>query len=152
MFFLNIFVIFFMIPLSKPVIDHSGGKFMRIVRLMMAVYLCAMLTGCADMPTPKASDILKGGNTVRVGMTMSEVRVLYGEPDTKRNVVSKGWGESREEWHYGARISALPASLGYAGEDAYLYFDGTRLTNVSDKPMGKGEAVPGDETSQTYKK
>lgn len=118
---------------------------MRTFKLIMAVYLCSVLAGCADMPTPKANDILKGGNTVRTGMTMSEVKVLYGEPDTRRNVVSKEWGSSREEWHYRARISALPASLGYAGEDAYLYFDGTRLTNISDKPLGKGEDVPGDQ-------
>ena len=121
---------------------------MRILKLVMVVCFSAVLSGCADMPTPKAADILKGGNTVRAGMTMSEVRVLYGEPDTRRNVVSKGWGESREEWHYRASISSLPASLGYAGEDAFLYFDGNRLTNISDKSLGKGEEVPGDSPGQ----
>lgn len=121
---------------------------MKILSSVFVLCFCMFLAGCADMPSPKADVLLKGGNTVRSGMNKSEVRALYGEPDTKRAVVAQNWGSSREEWHYRATISSLPASLGYAGEDAYLYFDGQILTNISDKPLGKSEEVPGDNATK----
>jgi ABC-type uncharacterized transport system auxiliary subunit len=62
---------------------------MRFLKLAIALYLCSFLAGCADIPAPKPSEILRSGNTVRPGMSQNEVRALYGDPDTKRSVVSK---------------------------------------------------------------
>lgn len=112
---------------------------MRIFKAFMLAYMCVALAGCSDLPYPKSNDILKGGNTVRVGMAMSQVRALYGDPVSRRTVVSKEWGESREEWFYRSTLSPLPANAGYLSEDTYLYFDGETLTNISYTPIGKSE-------------
>lgn len=112
---------------------------MRIIKTLMIVCMCVSLAGCSDLPVLKSNDILKGGNTVRVGMAKSQVRALYGDPVSRRTVVSQEWGESREEWFYKSTMSPLPANAGYLSEDTYLYFDGETLTNISYKPIGKSE-------------
>ena len=108
--------------------------------LALMVIFCILISGCAGVEAPKPDEILKnplGPGSVKVGMTKAQVVNIYGEPDIKGTVDSGKWSDTREEWIYEARASALPVSAGYLGEDLYLYFDGDNLTNISKKPLGK---------------
>ena len=108
--------------------------------IVLAAFSLA-LAGCADMPIPKADNILTGSTSIKIGMTKNQVASVYGEPDSKQMVVAKEWGEYREEWFYKARYSGLPVGTDYLVENVFLYFDGENLTNISQKPLGKSEEV-----------
>lgn len=115
---------------------------MRICCLLGFVFLCIFLSGCADIEIPKGEQFLKdpiGEGSLRIGMTKDQVVSVYGEPDFKGPVSSEEWNQPREEWVYSATASTLPVGAGYLSEDLYLYFDGENLTNISRKPLGKGE-------------
>lgn len=108
--------------------------------LAVICVLSFLFSGCADMETPKADEILAsplGGGSVKLGMSQERVASIYGDPDSKRIVESSEWGGTREEWFYSGRYSALPVSAGYLSKDLYLYFDGDSLTNISNTPIGK---------------
>ncbi|MDD4012710.1 MAG: hypothetical protein PHW14_00755 [Candidatus Omnitrophica bacterium] len=92
------------------------------------------------MPVPRTNNLIRGANAFKIGMTKSEIRSVYGEPDAVRTVVAHEWGGDREEWSYSGK-TPLSVSAGYLGSDTYLYFDGNILTNISDRPIGKAEEV-----------
>lgn len=114
---------------------------MKTFVLIVIVLFSSALTGCSDMPVPKADNILTSSTSIKIGMSKDQVTSVYGEPDSKRMVVAKEWGGYREEWFYKARYSGLPVGTDYLVNDVFLYFDGENLTNISQKPLGKSEEV-----------
>jgi hypothetical protein len=108
--------------------------------LLVAIMFLAIAAGCADIEVPDPGKIIRnpiGPDSIKIGMSRSEVLTLDREPDAKTySVVSDSWEGTREEWFYNARMSALPVNSEYLSEDQYLYFDGSILTKISRSPMG----------------
>jgi hypothetical protein len=99
-----------------------------------------VIVGCAEIKTPKPGEFFKdplGEGALNIGMTKSQVLVIYGEPNIEGTVSSGEWSQTRNEWLYRATYSGLPTGIGYLSEDLYLYFDGESLTNISRKPLGE---------------
>ena len=112
---------------------------MKNLHLILLSASLLLFTGCADIETPKVGQIISnpiGTTAVKVGMTKSQVKTLYRDPDMKRDVRSDEWGDVREEWFYRARLDAMPINADYLAKDIYLYFDGESLTNISASPLG----------------
>ncbi|MBL7158793.1 MAG: hypothetical protein ISS91_04730 [Candidatus Omnitrophica bacterium] len=109
---------------------------MTIVKFFFAFALLFSLTGCADITMPTPEYIIErpiGTDSVKIGMTKSRVRDLWGNPDQINEVTQKGrWGGEREEWVYFAR-SKLPIDAGYLSKTKKLYFDGENLTNITEE-------------------
>ena len=121
---------------------------MKIYRLLVCLFLCALVVGCADIEVPKTEKLLKeplGEGSLKIGMTKDQVIDIYGDPVTKTMVRSSEWNEPREEWFYRAAYSALPVGAGHLSEDLYLYFDGENLTNISREPLGARETKDAEE-------
>ena len=113
---------------------------MKICRLLAFALACMFFVGCAEIKAPKPGEFFKdplGEGALKIGMTKSQVLVIYGEPNIKGTVSSSEWSQAREEWLYRATYSSLPTGIGYLAEDLYLYFDGENLTNISRKSLGE---------------
>lgn len=112
---------------------------MNLCAMLLSLALLMPLAGCSGVQSSETDDILKqplGSGGLFAGMSKSQVKEKYGEPDIKGNVLSPEWNSPREEWVYRARYSVLPVNAGYLSEDLYLYFDGNNLTNISKRPLG----------------
>jgi len=114
--------------------------------LKKAAVLCAIsllflvVAGCADFDTPGPGKILRnpiGTNSVKIGMTKSQVMDILGDPNFTGEVYSDKWGGQREEWFYKARLNVLPVNAGYLAEDLFLYFDEDSLTHISNTSLGR---------------
>ena len=107
---------------------------MNTIKLILAFLLLGSLAGCADMESIRPSEIIKrplGTDSVKLGMTMNEVRDLWGEPDQINHVTDKEmWGGARAEWVYTRKTTLLPVDAGYLFKTKKLYFDGKNLTNI----------------------
>ena len=109
---------------------------MKTIRLLLAFSLLVLSSGCADITLPTPKEILArpiGANSVRIGMTKSHVKDIWGGPDQVNYVEdSEMWEGPREEWVYLAISSNLPVASGYFSNTKKLYFDGENLTNIID--------------------
>ncbi|HPN72593.1 MAG TPA: hypothetical protein PKZ41_01200 [Candidatus Omnitrophota bacterium] len=106
---------------------------------VITAFIATCFAGCSGVQAPKTDELLRqpmGSGGLFAGMSRSQVKEKYGEPDIKATVVSGEWNSPREEWVYRARYSVLPVNAGYLSEDLYLYFDGDNLTNISKRPLG----------------
>ena len=112
---------------------------MRLYAAILSFALVVSLPGCSGIEAPKTDEIFNqplGNGGLTAGMSRSQVKEKYGEPDIKGAVSSSEWNSPREEWVYRARYSGLPVNAGYLSDDLYLYFDGDNLTNISKRPLG----------------
>lgn len=115
---------------------------MSVYALILSLVLVVSLSGCSGIEVSKTDEILRqplGNGGLSVGMSKTQVKVEYGDPDIKSTVSSPEWNSAREEWVYRAQYSGLPLNAGYLSEDLYLYFDGDNLTNISKRPLGVDE-------------
>jgi hypothetical protein len=107
------------------------------IKFILVVFLLFNLTGCADITLPTPKEIIEkpiGQGSVKVGMTKSQVKEIWGGPDQINYIEDdKRWGGAREEWVYFPMSSkTLPVGYGYFSETRKLYFDGENLTNIED--------------------
>jgi len=109
---------------------------LKTIKLLLAFSLLILATGCADITFPTPKEIIArpiGASAVRIGMTKSQVKGIWGGPDQVNYVKdSKMWEGPREEWVYLAMSSNLPVASGYFSNTKKLYFDGENLTNIID--------------------
>ncbi|MFH1594742.1 MAG: hypothetical protein ABID09_08625 [Candidatus Omnitrophota bacterium] len=110
---------------------------MNKLRYLMVPLLFFLLTGCADIAPPSPQDIIRrplGTSSVKIGMTKSQVRNIWGEP-AQINVVTdkERWGAERVEWVYVGRYGSIPVDAGYLSKTKKLYFDGDNLTNITEE-------------------
>ncbi|MBN1354583.1 MAG: hypothetical protein JW994_07965 [Candidatus Omnitrophica bacterium] len=107
---------------------------MKTFKLALVSLLFVFLAGCAGLEPPTPVEIIKrplGTESVKLGMTMDEVRNVWGDPDQVNHVTDKEkWGGERTEWVYMSRTSVLPVDAGYLFKTKKLYFDGKNLTNI----------------------
>lgn len=118
---------------------------MKVLSTILVIFVISMVfSGCAEMDVPKPKQMLTDSvgmsGQVRLGMSKDEILAKYGEPDMERVVTSKDWGGERDEWFY-SKSTNLPIGMGHTARDAYLYFDGESLTNISDKPIASEKMV-----------
>jgi len=110
---------------------------LNILKLILIFTVVVSLFGCADITLPTPKELLNkpiGEGSVKIGMTKSEVKEIWGGPDQINFVRDEEkWGGPREEWVYFPMSSRnLPVAAGYFSETRRLYFDGESLTNIAD--------------------
>lgn len=118
---------------EKRKAGKERGK-LKVLTLFFIVLALPLLSGCAEIAPPTPGYILKrplGTDSVKVGMTKSRVKELWGDPSQVNTVEGdERWGGKREEWVYIARYSVIPVDAGYLSKTKKLYFDGDNLTNI----------------------
>jgi len=113
---------------------------MKISRLSTATFgtilllAAAFISGCAEIQPPPPSEILQaplGKSQLRIGMSKSEVRSLWGDPDGVEPAGDGQYGSLKELWVYEARFPDLSAlDMGYATRTRRLLFDGDTLVST----------------------
>lgn len=104
----------------------------------IAYFIVAMaltgLYGCNTLTIPSPDEIIKkplGTESVKIGMTKSQVESIWGKPDSVTTAESKDkWSTQREVWTYDAHYGAIPVDAGYLSNSKKLYFDGENLTDI----------------------
>jgi len=107
---------------------------MRAATLLVATAVLS-LCGCAEIAPPHPNTILKspfGDGPLRVGMTKTEVRELWGEPSSIHVGDSDRWGSTRDTWVYEASFKDIPINVGYASRSRTLEFSGESLAAFHD--------------------
>ena len=107
---------------------------MRTKSILIMLIVVPLLLGCAITQPIRPQEALihpLGTDSLKIGMTKEQVKVLLGEPDTITPVErSKDiLGTEREEWIYHGRYSDLPVNADYFGKTLYLIFEGNNLTS-----------------------
>jgi len=110
-------------------------------KLLFCVVVLAGITGvigCAGIEPPSPDKILShpfGRGPIDTGMTKSEIKEHWGEPDLIRNIgESNDMGSTqKEEWVYYGRMRNLPVTYGYLSKSLHLYFDGNNLTTFKEE-------------------
>ena len=105
--------------------------------LIFSCTLCIFaFSGCAGIEPPNPRDIIShpiGTESVKIGMSKTQVESIWGKPDEVRMVEDKEkWQGARELWVYRAQYSAIPVDAGYFSKSKKLYFDGDNLTNIGE--------------------
>ena len=106
-----------------------------VLRFCLLVYIVSIF-GCAGITPPSPDDVVRhplGTESVKIGMTKTQVEGLWGKPDDVTTVEDKErWKGSREIWVYRAQYTAIPVDAGYLSKTRRLYFDGDNLTNIGE--------------------
>lgn len=105
---------------------------------LAAVFAAASLfffAGCAEINPPNPKEVLEspfGKGPLRIGMTQTEVRELWGEPDGIETHDPDRWGGVKETWTYEGRFPGMPVDVGYTSKTKVLEFDGQNLVSFRD--------------------
>ena len=106
------------------------------IPILAALTLSAFLSGCSAITIPNPEDVIKhplGTETIKIGMTKSQVEEYWGKPNNIRTVEDKQkLGGAREVWTYYAQYGSIPVNAGYFSKTKKLYFDGNNLTEIGD--------------------
>ena len=113
-------------------LEPAAGR----VIAFFAMAVLITLGGCAGIEPPSPDYVVRhplGTESIKIGMTKSQVEALWGKPDDIKMVEDKDkWKGTREVWTYRAQYGNVPVDAGYFSKNKKLYFDGNNLTNISD--------------------
>lgn len=113
-----------------------GSKMKNAIVASLAASIMVLILGCGAIEIPAPDDIIKkplGTESIKLGMTKSQVESLWGKPDEVKTVEDKEkWSGQRDVWIYRAKYGAIPVDAGYLSQTKKLYFDGENLTEIGD--------------------
>lgn len=109
----------------------------RIIIWSVFLSLASVLAyGCSAITIPNPEEVIRhplGTESIKIGMTKSEVESQWGKPNEIKTVESTDkWKTSREVWIYRAQYGSIPVDAGYLSKTKKLYFDGNNLTEIGE--------------------
>jgi hypothetical protein len=102
-------------------------------RISLLLIVAAFAGGCAEIKPPTPIEVIQqplGTKLVRIGMTQSEVKQLWGQPDAVEFISTDKTGTVKEKWIYRARYPKVPVEVNYLSRTYYLFFDGNNLVRI----------------------
>ena len=107
----------------------------RIFAFVASIAFVALIAmGCAEIVPPNPVEVIKRPlgriKEIRIGMTKSEIRTRWGDPDMVERTGTTPLGETKEKWTYQARMPGAPVDYRYVSQTRHLYFDGKSLVKI----------------------
>ncbi len=119
------------------------NRVIQIILIILVIFAPALyLAGCAEFNIFDApSVVLKhplGTDSVKIGMSKSEVKSRWGDPDQINPLdPTDSWATAREEWVYVGRYTKVPLDRSYLFKTKKLTFDGNNLVHIQDGSADK---------------